>query len=83
LLIYTIWKTHPDGNYKKAHFYGSAGVEVALEGHGQPNLRTFAAHREKWELYKRAIDQFIIRWVTSTFKPNKSAGTDGIVPTML
>ena len=56
---------------------------MALEGHGQPNLRTFAAHREKWELYKRAIDQFIIRWVTSTFKPNKSAGTDGIVPTML
>jgi hypothetical protein len=50
LLIYTIWKTNPDGNYKKFTFFGSAGVEVALERHGQPNLRTFAAQRENWEL---------------------------------
>jgi hypothetical protein len=67
----------------RVHFPGSAGEEVTLEGQGQPNLRAFAAHREDWELSKRAVDQSKISWVISTFKPFKSAGTDGIVPALL
>jgi hypothetical protein len=47
------------------------------------NLRAFAALREDWELTKKNIDQSKIRWVISTFKPFKSAGTDGIVPAVL
>jgi hypothetical protein len=54
-----------------------------LEGQGQPNLRAFAAHRKDWELSKKVIDQSKIRWVISTFKPFKKAGTDGIVPVLL
>ena len=84
----------PDGQYTQSgrqtlrelyrvHFPGSAGEEVTLEGQGQPNLRAFAAHREDRELSKRVIDQSKIRWVISTFKPFKSAGTDGIVPALL
>jgi hypothetical protein len=46
-------------------------------------LRAFAAHREDWELSKKVTDQSKIRWAISTFKPFKSAGTDGIVPALL
>jgi hypothetical protein len=60
----------PDGQYTQSgketlrelyriHFIGSAGVEVTLEGHRQPNLRAFAAYSE--ELSKRATDQSTIR----------------------
>jgi hypothetical protein len=65
------------------HFPGSAGEEVTLEEQGQLNLRAFAAHREDWELSKRVIDQSKIKWAISTFKPFKSAGTDGIVSALL
>jgi hypothetical protein len=59
--------------------------EVTLEGHGQPHLRAFAAHREDWDLSYKVIDQSMskIRWAISTFKPFQSAGTDGIVPALL
>jgi hypothetical protein len=67
----------------RVHFSGSAGEETTLEGQGQPNLRAFAAHREDWELSKKDIDQSKIRRAISTFKPFKSAGTDGIVPALL
>jgi hypothetical protein len=66
----------------RVHFPGFAGEEVILEGQGQPNLRAFAGHREDWELSKKVIGQSKIRWVISTFKPLKSAGTDGIVPAL-
>jgi len=55
---------------------GSAGVEVTLEGHGQPNLSAFAAHNEDWELSKTATDQSTIRWMIRTFKPFISVETD-------
>jgi hypothetical protein len=32
----------------RVHFPGSAEEEVTSEGQGQPNLRAFAAYREKW-----------------------------------
>jgi hypothetical protein len=66
----------------RVHFPGSA-KEVTLEGQGQPNLRAFAAHREDWELSKKVTEQSKIRQAITTFKPFKSAGTDGIVPALL
>jgi len=61
-----------------------SGVEeIVFEGKGQPNPCAFAAHREDWEICKRNINQSKIRWLISTFKPLKSAGTDGIVPALL
>jgi hypothetical protein len=88
LLNYFMADTHnlekrPWGNYIRVRFPGSAGEEVTLEGLGQPNLRSFAAHREDWELFKKVIDQSKIRWAISTFKSFKLAGTDGIVPALL
>jgi hypothetical protein len=84
----------PEGQHKQSgketltelyriHFPGSAGVEVTLEGHRQPNLRAFAVHTENWELSKKVPDQSKIRYVISTFKPFKLAGTDGIVHELL
>jgi hypothetical protein len=37
-------------------------------------------NREDWNLVKRMIDQLKIKWAINTFKPFKSAGTDGKVP---
>jgi hypothetical protein len=65
----------------RVHFPGSAGEEGTLEEQGQPNLRVSAAHRD-WELSEKVIHQSKIRWAISTFKPFKSAGTDGIVPAL-
>jgi hypothetical protein len=67
----------------RVHSPGSAGEEVTLEGHGQPNLRAFAVHWEDWKLVKKVNDQSKIRWAISTFKPFKLAGTNGIVPALL
>jgi hypothetical protein len=53
-----------------------------LERQGQPNLRAFAAHRDDWDLSKKATNQSKIRWAISTFKPFKSAGTDGTLPAL-
>jgi hypothetical protein len=39
-------------------------------------------NRGDWDLAKGVINQSKIRWVLSTFKPFKSAGTDGIVPAL-
>jgi hypothetical protein len=36
-----------------------------------------------WDLAKCKISQSKIRWALSTFKPFKSAGTEGIVPALL
>jgi hypothetical protein len=67
----------------RVHFPRSAGEEVTLEGQEQPNLTAFAAHREDLELSKKVNDHSKIRWAISTFKPFKSAGTNGIVPALL
>jgi hypothetical protein len=40
-------------------------------------------NRGDWNLAKKAINQSRIRQALSTFKPFKSAGTDGIVPALL
>jgi hypothetical protein len=39
--------------------------------------------RGDWNLARRVINQPKIRWALGTFKPFKSAGTDGIVPVLL
>ena len=58
---YTQLGTHTLRELYGIHFIGSAGVEVTLEGHGQPQLTAFAAHSEDWELSKTATDQCTMR----------------------
>jgi hypothetical protein len=45
----------------RAHFPGAAAGETIELRQGQPNLGTFIAHREDWELSKRIIDQSKIK----------------------
>jgi len=45
----------------RVHFPGYAVEEVALEGQWQPNLRAFTAHREVWNLSRKAMNQSKIR----------------------
>jgi hypothetical protein len=40
-------------------------------------------NRGNWNLAKQAINRSKIGWALSTFKPFKSARTDGIVPALL
>ena len=37
----------------------------------------------EWELSKRPTDQSKLRWVTNTFKPFKSTGSDGTAPAIM
>jgi hypothetical protein len=67
----------------RVHFPGSAAGETTELRQGEPNLGTFIAHREDWELSKTIINQSKIKWAINTFKSLKSAGTDEIVPTLL
>ena len=67
----------------RAHFSGATAGETVEIRQGQPNLGTFIAHREDWELSKRIIDRSKIKWAINTFKPFKLAGTDEIVPALL
>jgi hypothetical protein len=67
----------------RVHFPGAAAGEAIVLRQGQPNLGTFTAHREDWELSKRIIDQSKIKWAINTLNPFKSAGTDEIVPALL
>jgi hypothetical protein len=55
------------------------------DGQGQSDLGggTCRANREDWNLVKRIINQSKIKWAISTFKPFKSARTDGTVPALL
>ena len=41
----------------RVHFQGATAGETIVIRKGQPNLGTFTAHREDWELCKRIIDQ--------------------------
>jgi hypothetical protein len=54
-------------------------------GQGQQILHVCGhiTNRGHWNLAKRVINQSKIRWALGTFKPFKSAGTDGIVPILL
>jgi hypothetical protein len=67
----------------RVHFLGAAAGETTELRQGQPNLGTFIAHREDWELSKRITDQSTIKWAINTFKPFKSAGTDEIATALL
>jgi hypothetical protein len=67
----------------RVHFPGAAAGETTELRQGQPNLGTFIAHREDWELSKRIIDQSKIKWVINTLKQFKLAETDKIVPALL
>jgi hypothetical protein len=45
----------------RVHFPGAAVGETIKLRQGQPNLGTFIAHREDWELSKRITDQSKIK----------------------
>jgi hypothetical protein len=55
------------------------------DGQGQQNLGICEriTNRGDWNLAKRVINQSKIRWALGSFKPFKSAGTDGLVPLLL
>ena len=47
----------------RVHFSGATAGETVEIRQGQPNLGTFIAHREDWELSERIIGQSKIKWV--------------------
>jgi hypothetical protein len=67
------------------HFPVSKFIDYSGDGQGQQNLGICEriTNRDDWDLAKRVINQSKIRWALSTFKPFKSAGTDGIAPALL
>jgi hypothetical protein len=69
----------------RAHFPDTNLTDDSYDGQGQLNLGTCGriTHRGDWNLAKHVINQSEIRWALGTFKPFKSAGTDGIVPALL
>jgi hypothetical protein len=71
------------GSIKLPNGYHTQAGETVEIRQGQPNLGTFIAHREDWELSKRIIDQSKIKLAINTFKPFKLAGTDELVPALL
>jgi hypothetical protein len=86
----------PDGQYTQAgkgtlkelfriHFPGSKLIEDSDDGQGRQNLGICGRvmNMGHWNLAKCVIDQSKIRWALGAFKPSKSAGTDGILPTLL
>jgi hypothetical protein len=60
-------------------------IEDSGDGQGQQNLGVCRSitNRGKWNLAKQVINQSNLRWVLSTFRPLKSAGTDEIVWALL
>jgi hypothetical protein len=69
----------------RVHFPGSKLIDDSDDGQDQQNLGLCEriTNRGDWDLAKRVINHTNIRWALSTFKPFKSAGTDGIVLTLL
>jgi hypothetical protein len=86
----------PDGQYTqtgkgtlielfRVHFPDSKFIDDLGDRQGQQNL-SVCRHimiRGDWILAKNVINQSKINWALSTFKPFKSAATDGIVPALL
>jgi hypothetical protein len=69
----------------RVHFPDSKLIDESYDGQGQLNLGICGRimNRGDWNLAKRVINQSKIKWALGTFKPFKSAGTDGIVPALL
>jgi hypothetical protein len=69
----------------RVHFLDSKVTDDSGDGQGQQNLGICECitNRGDWNLAKCVINQSKIRWALSTYKPLKSAGTDGIVPALL
>jgi hypothetical protein len=70
----------------RVHFPDSNLVDDSYDNEqGQQNLGICErmTNRGDWNLARRVINQSKIRWALGTFKPFKSAGTDGIVPVLL
>jgi hypothetical protein len=70
----------------RVHFPDSKLIDNdSDDGRGQQNLDACGhiTNWGDWNLAKHVINQSKIRWRLGTFKPYKSAGTDGIVPALL
>jgi hypothetical protein len=69
----------------RVHFSDSKEIDDSGDGQDQQNLGVCRSrtNRDDWDLAKRVVNQSKIRWVFSTFKPLKSAGTDGIILALL
>jgi hypothetical protein len=69
----------------RVHFPDSLLIDDLDNGQGQQNMDTSRGrtNRADWDLSKVLITQSRIKWALDTFKPYKSAGTDGIVPALL
>jgi hypothetical protein len=69
----------------RVHFPDSKLIDDSGDGQDQQNLTICEriTNRGDWDLAKRVINHSKIRWSLSTFKPFKSAGTDGILPALL
>jgi hypothetical protein len=69
----------------RVHFPDSKLIDDDSDGRGQQNLDVCGhiTNRGDWNLAKHVINHSKIRWALGTFKPYKSAGTDGIVPAFL
>jgi hypothetical protein len=69
----------------RVHFPDSRLTDGSTDGQGQLDLGgcTCRTNREDWNLVRRVIDQSKVKWAINTFKPLKSAETDGIVPALL
>jgi hypothetical protein len=69
----------------RVHFPDSLLIGDLENGQGRQNLdvRRVETNRADWDLAKVLITQSRIKWALDTFKPYKSAGTDGIVPALL
>jgi hypothetical protein len=69
----------------RVHFPDSLLIDDLDNGQGQQNLDISRSKTNSadWDLAKVLIIQSSIKWALGTFKPYKSAGTDGIVPALL
>jgi hypothetical protein len=70
----------------RVHFPDSKLIDDSYDnGQGQQNLGISEriTNMGDWILARRVINQSKIRWALGTFKPFKSAGTDGIGPVLL
>jgi hypothetical protein len=70
----------------RVHFPDSKLIDDSYDdGHGQQNLGICECitNRGDWNLARCMIKHSKISWALGTFKPFKSAGTDGIAPVLL
>jgi hypothetical protein len=79
---YTQSETETLLKLRRVHFPDFRPTDVLMDGKGQSYLGKCTCRKKKgdWNLVRRMIDQSRIKWAISTFRPFKSAGTDGIVP---